>query len=299
MAQQIPLDPNARADDPKQDDARHDGTHEAAPDLAYKRLALVNVAFIGFAGAGDRNWVLVDAGLPNTASLISDAAEERFGKNARPSAIIMTHAHFDHASALEELSERWDVPVYAHEREHPYLNGMAHYPPPDPTVGGGIFSATSPLYPRGPVNVSARLHALPEDGSVPPLPGWHWLHTPGHSPGHVSFWRASDRSLIVGDAFITTAQESAYSVALQKTEMHGPPMYYTMDWTEAAESVRKLAALEPELVITGHGRAMHGIPMRQALYTLAHDFEQVAVPKHGRYTQHPLSASDPDNYVPA
>jgi hypothetical protein len=39
MGQQIPLDPALRADDPKRDDSRDDGTHEVAPDLAYQRLA--------------------------------------------------------------------------------------------------------------------------------------------------------------------------------------------------------------------------------------------------------------------
>ena len=49
IAQQIPLDPSARADS-RQDD----GTHEVAPDLAYRRLAIVNVVFVGRPGAGDR-----------------------------------------------------------------------------------------------------------------------------------------------------------------------------------------------------------------------------------------------------
>lgn len=294
---QIPLDASARADDPHADKIRADDTHEVMPDLTYKRLAMVNVAFIGVPQSGDRRWVLVDAALPKTADLIAKAAEERFGKNARPAAILLTHAHFDHVSALEELGERWDAPIYAHPLEHPYLNGTASYPPPDPTVGGGIMPLTSPLYPRGPVNVSSRLQPLPSDGSVPSLPGWRWIHTPGHTPGHVSFWRDSDRALIVGDAFITTNQESAYSVATQKPEMHGPPMYFTVDWDEAHTSVEALHALRPELIITGHGRAMHGPQMQQALSELVQNFARVAVPPHGKYTRHPLPAGSPENYV--
>jgi len=149
MEQQIPISPDARADDPQADDARDDGTHEVAPDLAYKRLAIVNVAFYGLPGAGDRQWVLIDAGLPGAAGQIANAASERFGPDARPAAIILTHGHFDHTSALKELSERWDAPVYAHELERPYLDGRAAYPPPDPAVGGGLMPLLSPLYPRG------------------------------------------------------------------------------------------------------------------------------------------------------
>lgn len=298
MEQQIPLSAEARADDPQADDARGDGTHEVAPDLAYQRLAIVNVAFYGLPGAGDRQWVLVDAALPGTAGQIKKAAAERFGPNARPAAIIMTHGHFDHVSALRELADLWDAPVYAHELERPYLDGTAAYPPPDPTVGGGLMSLLSPLYPRGPVDVSARLQTLPADGSVPFMPGWRWIHTPGHAPGHVSLWREADRALVVGDAFITTAQESAYAAATQRPELHGPPMYFTPDWGAAKTSVERLAALEPEIAVTGHGRAMQGAEMRTALHALARDFDRIAVPDHGKYVLHPATAANGTAYVP-
>lgn len=259
------------------------GLKEIAPDLAYKRLTLVNVSYVGLPDAGDRGWVLIDAGIPGSAAAIRRGAEERFGKNARPAAILLTHGHFDHVGALETLVEEWDVAVFAHRLEQPYLKGRQSYPPPDPTVGGGMMAALSGLYPRGPVNISPWLQLLPEDGSVPYMPEWRWLHTPGHTPGHISFWRERDRALIAGDAFITTRQESAYAVLTQKPELHGPPMYFTPDWEASRESVRQLAALQPALVITGHGPAMAGPAMRDALSLLARDFDQVAVPEHGRY----------------
>ena len=280
MSKQVEVNPAARADQEV-----HDGIHEVAPDLGYQRLAIVNVVFWGPPGAGDRGWVLVDAGMPGTAGLIEKAAERRYGEGARPAAIVLTHGHFDHVGALETLAERWDVPVWAHELERPYLDGSTRYPPPDPTVGGGLMAILSPLYPRDPVNVAGRLQLLPADGSVPPLPGWRWVPTPGHTPGHVTFWRERDRAMLVGDAFITTKQESAFAVARQRPELHGPPMYYTPDWGRARESVRRLAAMEPELVVTGHGPAMHGPEMRAALQTLARDFDRVAVPEHGRYVE--------------
>jgi glyoxylase-like metal-dependent hydrolase (beta-lactamase superfamily II) len=119
------------------------------------------------------------------------------------------------------------------------------------------------------------------------MPGWRWLHTPGHAPGHVSLFRDRDRALIAGDAFVTTKQESALSVLTQRREIHGPPAYYTPDWDDARESVRRLAALEPELAATGHGVPMRGERMRAALHRLARDFDRVARPRHGRYVHHP------------
>jgi glyoxylase-like metal-dependent hydrolase (beta-lactamase superfamily II) len=291
MAQQIPVDeaavaPFAIPDDP---------VHEIAPRLAYRRIAIVNVAFAGGTDPGGE-WVLVDAGLTGTAGLIMRAAASRFGAGTPPTAIVLTHGHFDHVGALLPLVQQWDVPVYAHPLEHPYLNGQSSYPAPDPAAGGGMMSLVAPLYPRGPVDVSRWLRALPEDGSIPHMPGWCWIHTPGHAPGHVSFWREADRALIAGDAFITTAQESAYAVAVQAPELHGPPMYYTPEWDRAAVSVRRLAALEPELVVTGHGQAMHGPALRSALHQLAANFETVAVPRQGHYVRHPVRAEDHGAY---
>jgi glyoxylase-like metal-dependent hydrolase (beta-lactamase superfamily II) len=293
MEPQVPIDPGARAEETEEG-----RTHGVTPDLAYQRLAIVNVAYFGTAGAESGRWVLIDAGVVGTTRLILAAVEERFGPGARPAAIVLTHGHFDHVGALPELAERWGVPVFAHELELPYLDGSASYPPPDPTVGGGLMSALSPLYPRGPIDVSPWLEPLPADGSVPGMPGWRWLHTPGHTPGHVSLWRETDRTLIAGDAFITTRQESAYAVALQRPELHGPPMYYTQDWEGARASVRRLAALEPELAVTGHGRAMQGEGLREALGVLARDFDQVAVPERGRYVEHPAPPDDPGRAYP-
>jgi glyoxylase-like metal-dependent hydrolase (beta-lactamase superfamily II) len=266
---------------------------ELTPDLAYRRLAMVNVMFHGRPGGA---WVLIDAGLPGTAGMIARSAEARFGAGRPPEAIVLTHGHIDHVGALRTLAEKWNVPIYAHVEELPYLNGQSAYPKPDPTVGGGAMSLLANLFPRGPLDFSTWLRPLPGDGSVPFLDGWQWIHTPGHSVGHVSLWRPADRSLIAGDAFITTAQESAYAVATQEPELHGPPMYFTPDWQKAAESVRVLAALEPETVVTGHGHALRGPAMRASLHRLAAEFERIAVPAQGRYVNHPASVEDGSAY---
>ena len=261
-------------------------------DLAYLRTAIVNVLFYGPPDAGDRGWVLVDAGMPGSTERIVAAATELFGWGARPAAIVLTHGHFDHVGALKELARRWEAPVYAHTLELPYLNGRSAYPPPDPTVGGGAMARLSPLYPRGPIYVGPRLTELPDDNTIPEMPGWRWIHTPGHSPGHVSLFRDSDRTLIAGDAVVTTKQESALAVLSQRPEMHGPPAYYTSDWGAARASVQALAALDPQVIATGHGAPMHGPAAAQALRDLADHFDELAVPKKGRYVNQPAVADE-------
>jgi glyoxylase-like metal-dependent hydrolase (beta-lactamase superfamily II) len=199
----------------------------------------------------------------------------------------MTHGHFDHVGALRELAEAWDVPIWAHELELPYLTGLSSYPPPDPTVGGGAMAALSFLYPRGPIDLGERVRALPADGTVPGMPGWRWIHTPGHTAGHVSFFRDEDRTLIAGDAFVTTKQESAIAVLTQRPVVSRPPAYYTPDWEAARRSVERLDALKPEVAATGHGVPLRGESMRRALDSLAENFRRSAVPEHGRYVGHP------------
>jgi glyoxylase-like metal-dependent hydrolase (beta-lactamase superfamily II) len=257
------------------------------PDLGYVRNVLVNVYFYGRPGAGDRQWVLIDAGLPGSAPAIAAAVAARFGATSRPAAILLTHGHFDHVGAARALSERWDAPIYAHERELPFITGRTAYPPPEPAVGGGAMALLSPLYPRGPFHLGDRVRALSGDGSVPGMPGWRWLPTPGHSTGHVSLFREADRTLIAGDAFVTTKQESATAVLTQRPEMHGPPAYFTPDWPDAWASVVRLAALEPELAATGHGRPLRGEEMRRQLQGLADQFAERAIPRQGRYVGRP------------
>ena len=265
-------------------DIETDGTlHEVTADIAWQRLGIVNVVYVGVPDTGSNEWVLIDAGIPGTTKLIKNAVNDRFGENACPSAIVMTHGHFDHVGALKNLSKEWDVPIYAHQQELPYLNGTTSYPEPDPSVGGGMMAIASRFYPRGPIDVSQWLQPLPADGNIPGMPGWRWIHTSGHTKGHVSLWHEANRTLIAGDAFITTDQESAYAVATQKLEIQGPPMYLTPDWDSARASVRKLAALQPELVITGHGKALHGAEMREGLQALADNFDEIAVPESGKY----------------
>ncbi|HEV8082735.1 MAG TPA: MBL fold metallo-hydrolase [Chitinophagaceae bacterium] len=248
------------------------------------------VNFYMVSNPDDNTWALIDTGIKTSASKIKKMASEIFGKGARPSCIILTHAHFDHAGSLQTLIEEWNVPVYAHHLELPYLTGKSSYPPPDPTVGGGIMPLMSVVFPLGPINIRGRASVLSEDGTVPGLPEWKFFHTPGHAPGHVSLYRKNDGVLIAGDAFITTNQQSALSILFQTKKLMGPPKYFTYDWKLAKQSIKELMDLEPQTVATGHGKPMTGSQMRKDLHDLYNNFNKKAVPGGGRYVKNPAVA---------
>lgn len=257
---------------------------EIAEGVWSVKIVFVNIYMIT---TGPEEWILVDTGLKGNAAKIIDIAEELFGETIPPSAIILTHGHFDHTGTLKTLLKKWPVPVYAHSLELPYLTGLSAYPPADSTVGGGLMSFFAFLYPNGPINLGDQVHALPKDGSIPGAPDWTYIHTPGHAPGHISLFRPADKVLIAGDAFVTTKQESLYSVIAQKKEISGPPKYFTPNWLAAAMSVKKLKDLKPEVAGTGHGPAMAGDELTQGLGDLVNDFRHLAIPYHGRYLQEP------------
>jgi glyoxylase-like metal-dependent hydrolase (beta-lactamase superfamily II) len=263
------------------------------------KMLFVNIYMIANRKGIANGWVLVDAGLKGYTSDIISMAEALFGEGTKPEAIILTHGHFDHTGCLLPLLEHWDVPVYAHKMELPYLTGRSSYPPPDPTVGGGLMAWMAWSYPVTPIDLGDKVHALDDGGQIDELPEWKWIYTPGHSPGHISLFFALNSTLIAGDAFVTTKNESAiYALSFIK-RLSGPPKYLTTDWAAAAQSVRKLYALQPRTVATGHGYPMRGRMLTKQFKKLVDNFEETAIPAHGRYVRVPATADENGtDYVP-
>lgn len=237
-------------------------SREVAPGVEWVPLSLVN-AYLVDAPQPDQpgGFVLVDTGLPNTTPHLLDAVRARYGEGAEPLAIVLTHGHRDHVGGLTSLYP--DVPTYAHPAERPFLTGAQDYPLPQ----GGPLAFVMRLMPnRGP-NLSGRVLSLPEDGSVPFLPEWRWLHTPGHTPGHISLFREEDRTLIAGDALGTAA--SLLPFPARPPQVMPPVAALTPDAATQAQTQRTLAALNPDLLAAGHGTPMRGLEMRRQLGVLA------------------------------
>ncbi len=251
-----------------------------APDVVRIATGFVNAYLVGTVG----HWVLVDTGFPGFGRVIRRAAKRRFGRASKPVAILLTHGHFDHSGNVDALARYWDVPVYAHALELSYLAGRSQYPPQDPTVGGALAFLSRVFPPGGHRPVKTKV--LPLGNHLPAMPEWRWIHTPGHTPGHVSFFRDTDRVLLTGDALATMDLDSWTAQMWRRPQLCRPPAPLTADWTAAEESVREIASLAPYAIAAGHGLPLAGIAVAQAARYFAATF---AAPVHGRYISEPAA----------
>ena len=151
----------------------------------------------------------------------------------------LTHAHPDHQGSSHAICERLGIPLWCGEGDVPAMETPGAIT--NPKAPAWLNRVQERFWTGPPHPVARALRAGDE------VAGFTVLETPGHSVGHVSFWRESDRVLIVGDVlgnmhFITGVPG-----------LHTPPDLFTPDPARNRESARRLAALEPELACFGHG----------------------------------------------
>jgi len=175
--------------------------------------------------------------------VLVDAATRRSGRRIlrqldghRVSTHVLTHAHPDHQGASREVCERLGVELWCGEHDADAMES-GDMRQKDHLINKVITWAwAGPPYP-----VARRLREGDE------VAGFQVLDVPGHSPGHVAYWRESDRTLIAGDVL------NNMNVMTGITGLHEPRVEFTTDPPRNRESARRLAALEPALVCFGHG----------------------------------------------
>ena len=249
---------------------------EIAPDvwcLGPKGRTQTDVYFVR---AGS-SWALIDAGWAKDGPWIRQAAELVFGAGTPPASILLTHFHPDHAGSALQLARKWDCPVYVHPNELSLANGdfaafTKYAGPLDHWVVLPLMRAMGRRRREAMVSRSSLrdvVRALEPRTGVPGLPGWECVPTPGHTPGHVSFFRAGDRVLISGDALVTLRLNSVAGLLLQRQGLSGPPRFTSWSWQAARESVGTLARLKPNVLAGGHGTPLAGPGTASALIAFA------------------------------
>jgi glyoxylase-like metal-dependent hydrolase (beta-lactamase superfamily II) len=223
-------------------------------------------------------WVLIDTAWPHHAQLIKAAAESLFGAGTRPAAIVLTHIHPDHSGSALELARMWDLPVWVHPDELVLAPG-GYRPEYGNPLDRWLIAPVLRLLPRRMVEASrvrnsleGTARAFDPAAAVPGLPDWQAVPTPGHTPGHVAFFRSNDRVLITGDAVLTVNLNSVPDLLAGRQRVSGPPYISTWDWPAARQSVAALARLEPDVLACGHGRPMAGPGAAAGLASLSGRF---------------------------
>jgi glyoxylase-like metal-dependent hydrolase (beta-lactamase superfamily II) len=205
--------------------------HQIAPDVFHVPVLPrngVNTYVIGD--------VLVDTGLRQSASKLRKVAEARGVK-----AIALTHAHGDHVGSARKLHDELGLPVWvgAADREATE-SGKAVKKDPFNAPGLSTIAGLMGDFPAVPVE-----RVLSEGDEL--TAGFKVIDTPGHSPGHVAFWRESDRVLIGGDVF--------FNMHLLTTVpgLRQPPGAFTYEPKRNRDSERRIAELRPGVAGFGHG----------------------------------------------
>ena len=243
---------------------------EIAPGVFHSAISGVNVYFV----RSGSSWVLIDTSWSNRGPLIKQTAERLFGVGTRPAAILLTHAHGDHSGSALELARSWDLPVYVHPDELPLAAGK-YLPEYGDPIGRWLIEPLMRLMARrrgrmeAKASITEAAQAFNPEAGVPGLPDWECIPTPGHTPGHVAFFRPSDRVLITGDAVLTLNFNSLWDLLRIKQRVSGSPWISTWSWPTARASVAALARLEPQVLAPGHGTPMADAAMASELRALA------------------------------
>lgn len=169
--------------------------------------------------------VLVDAGLRMDRRRILRQVRDR-----KLTTHVLTHAHIDHYGASRAVCETLGIPLWCGAEDVAAVQA------------GKMVGQNGRMLPAGPAMTVSR--ALREGDEVA---GFTVLDTPGHSPGHVSYWRESDRTLVCGDVMW------GWNPFLLGGSIREPILRFSPDPALNRESARRIAALEPALVCFGHG----------------------------------------------
>jgi glyoxylase-like metal-dependent hydrolase (beta-lactamase superfamily II) len=156
------------------------------------------------------------------------------------SAVALTHVHPDHQGSASAVCDARGVPLACHADDVDAMEGRR-------SVGSGAAFIPR-LYDKIWTGPSHKVDRVLNEGDE--VAGFRVVHAPGHAPGEVIFFRDSDRVAICGDV----VRNMSFLTGLPGVRQ--PPDEMTYDPAENRRSIRKLAALEPSLILPGHGPAI-------------------------------------------
>jgi glyoxylase-like metal-dependent hydrolase (beta-lactamase superfamily II) len=185
--------------------------------------------FVAHAGLlwDEKDVVLVDTGIPGQLEVIRVALAREGFDLEQLTKVIITHHDRDHLGSLPELAAALGgkVEVLAHQIGVPFIQGEV------------------PLLKSGTTAPYVKVDQVLQDGDELPFAGGvRILHTPGHTPDHISLYHPGSQTLLAGDALT-----SENGVLMPP---NGP---YTLDMEQALKSVLRLSELDLKAIVAYHG----------------------------------------------
>jgi glyoxylase-like metal-dependent hydrolase (beta-lactamase superfamily II) len=257
-------------------DSRGSAAWAIAPDVYALGPVGRTQTVVYFIRAGTA-WAVVDTGWAADADRIRAAATELFRRLGPPVAILLTHHHPDHRGAAASLARGWGVAAHVHPAELAIAEGSfsamrESAGPMDRAVVLPLLRAMGRRRREAAIarsSIRGEAAVLEPDGLVPGLPDWRWVHTPGHTPGHVSYVRPDDRVALTGDALVTLRVNAVRGMLFGAQGLSGPPWYTTWSRERAMASIRLLADLGPRVIGPGHGTPLTGPDTAEAVRAFA------------------------------
>jgi hydroxyacylglutathione hydrolase len=166
-------------------------------------------------------------------------------ENVEISMLALTHVHPDHQGVAKDVCEARGVPLACHTDDVAAMEGKRSV---QEAGGGNLVNSVIRKIWQGPPHRVDRV--LTEGDEVA---GFRVVHAPGHARGEVVFFRESDRVAICGDVI----RNMSYATGLPGIKE--PPEIFTYDPAENRRSIRRLAELDPSLILPGHGPAVTDI----------------------------------------
>jgi glyoxylase-like metal-dependent hydrolase (beta-lactamase superfamily II) len=211
---------------------------ELAPRLYFIRLRIGHA----YLWSDPDGLTLIDTGLPGSAPDIAEAIHRSGYRAADLRRLVLTHFHADHIGAAADIADWGEVEVLAHRADAPFISGRSAGPPPDlADWERPIYDQVMTRVPAGPVTPSRVDRELADGDELGFGDGGVAVAVPGHTPGSVALYLPRHQVLFTGDA------------AARGPDGNVGCGVFNVSRVQAAESFRRLAALDTKVACFGHG----------------------------------------------